>query len=135
MNGPCPNEDAVAGIRVKAGQMVCDCSVGIACRRTSCRGARFQASVDASFGPFFQDNPCFGFSRIARRNQFLVRIGRMHLNGEPLAYIEKLQQQGEAGVVPASFPSIFPAMLQQMPMVRTFEHGPRRQRWDGHRGR
>ena len=126
MNGPSPNEDAITDARGKAGQLICYGALGDRLPQTLCRSAWFQAGIDASVGPFFQDNPCFGLSRIARRNQFLVGIGRVHLNRKSLAHIEKLQEQRKACVMPRELAKeLFRRLLQQMAESSTFERALR----------
>ncbi len=83
------------------------------------------AKIRAS-GPFFQNHPCFGFSRVARRDQFLIGIGWMDLNGERLSHIEKFQQQRKPGVVRRELAKdMFRRLLEQMPEGTTFEQSVR----------
>src|SRR5580700_891339 len=95
MNGPGLYEDTIARLRRKAGQLVRYGSVLDGLPQNLSGYGGFQARVDARLGSRFQNHPCFGFASVARRNEVLVRIGRMYLNRKALSHIKELQQQWE----------------------------------------
>ena len=103
VNGPGRYEDAVAGLRSEACEVVRHRSVRERPPQIVCRGAWLQARVDAAFWPRLQHHPGFGLPGLARRQQVRMRIRGMHLDREHFARVEELQQQRESAETPGQF--------------------------------
>ena len=112
------HQDSVARLWREVRQVVLNFPVCNSAAKIIRRGAGLQAGVDTAFGIRFQDYPRFGFSSLPRRNQFKMRIRGMDLDGQSLAYIEKLQQQRKSGKLPSQ-----PSHELVRPLVQQFFDG------------
>src|SRR5208337_855579 len=96
VNCPSRQEDAVAGLRSEAYEVVRHRPVRERPPQIICSGTWLQAPIDAAFCPRLQHDPCFGLPGLARWQQVRMRIRGMHLDREHFTCVEELQQQWES---------------------------------------
>src|ERR1035441_7193822 len=89
------NEYAVAWLGDDAHEVVRDGPVGKRMPQIAVSRTRFQARINAASFICLNHDPRFGLPGFPRWNQLWVRIAGMHLHGEHLVCVQKLEKQRE----------------------------------------